>query len=144
MATPTRRRQRAEHDLLGQRLRQPGGGEHRKLDERHAQARPGAEPRHLRAYNETLAFDKTFTANESLPVDPGYTGYIWGEVPVIQYTGTMKIVVGNSTWIIDDMIVTSPDSSRTVTAFDTGTYAGYYPIGRPSQPPSSSSVHTTP
>lgn len=96
------------------------------------------------AYNETLAFDKTFTANESLPVNPGYTGYIWGQVPVIQYTGTMKIVVGNSTWIIDDMIVTSPDSSRTVTAFDTGTYAGYYPIGRPSQPPSSSSVHTTP
>lgn len=94
------------------------------------------------AYNQTLAFDKTFTAGESIPVNPGFTGYIWGQVPVVQYTGTMKIVVGNTTWNIDDYIVTSPDASRPLTSFTTGTYQGYYPIGEPDQAPAS--AHTAP
>jgi hypothetical protein len=87
------------------------------------------------AYNQTLAFDNTFTASESIAVNPGSTGYIWGQVPVIQYTGAMKIALGNTTWNIADMVVTSPDSTRTLTGFTTGTFKGYYPIGKPSQPP---------
>lgn len=87
------------------------------------------------AYGQTLAFDTTFSASEAIDVDPGDTGYIWGNVPVIKYTGTMKIVVGNTTWNITNMVLTSPDTSRALSSFITETLPGYYPIGKPSQPP---------
>jgi hypothetical protein len=89
------------------------------------------------AYNQTLAWDQTFSASESIAVNPSYTGYIWGQVPVIQYAGTMDIVVGNTTWDISNTVISSPDPSRSLSSFQTGTWLGYYPIGKPSQPPSS-------
>ena len=90
------------------------------------------------AYGQTLSFDTTFSASESIDVPPGDTGYIWGKVPVVQYTGTMKVVVGNTTWDITNMVLTSPDPSRALSSFTTTTVEGYYPIGKPSQPPAGS------
>ena len=89
-------------------------------------------------YSQTLAFDHTFTASESQQVDPGYTGYIWGQVPVIQYTGTMTISVGNTTWNITNFTVSSPDSTRALAQFVPLSYLGDFPIGTPDQPPASS------
>lgn len=87
------------------------------------------------AYSQTLAFDQTFTASESYQVDPGYTGYIWGYVPVLEYTGTLTIQVGNTTWDITNFTVTSPDSTRSLSDFHPQSYLGDYPIGTPDQPP---------
>ena len=94
------------------------------------------------AYGHDLAFDTNFTASEAIDVNPGYTGYIWGQVPVIKYTGTMKVVVGNTTWNIANMVLTSPDPSSALSRFVTGTYQGLYPIGRPDTPPAGTGTGT--
>lgn len=85
--------------------------------------------------DEELAFSQIFTSSQELPVDPGDTGYIWGQVPVIQYTGTMTVDVGNTTWTINNFTVTSPDTHGSLTGLKTATYHGQYPIGKPDQPP---------
>jgi hypothetical protein len=89
------------------------------------------------SWGQTLSFDHTFTSSESYQVDPGFTGYIWGEVPVLQYTGTMVIQVGNTTWDITNFTVTSPDAGGSLTSYSPASYAGYFPIGTPNQPPAS-------
>lgn len=85
--------------------------------------------------DEDLAFTEIFTASQDVVVNPGDTGYIWGMVPVIQYTGTMTIIVGNTTWTINNFTVTSPDTTSSLSGLQTTTLHGNYPIGKPDQPP---------
>lgn len=85
--------------------------------------------------DEELEFATVFTAADNLDVDPGDTGYIWGAVPVNLYSGTMTVDVGNTTWVINNFTVTSPDPKTPLSKFVSGTFHGYYPIGHPDQPP---------
>lgn len=80
-------------------------------------------------YGHELAFDTNFTASEAIDVNPSDTGYIWGRVPVIQYTGTMKVVVGNTTWTITNMVLTSPDTPPTGITEHAGHGSGHHHRG---------------
>lgn len=88
-----------------------------------------------KATGQTLSWDKTFSSSQSLDVAAGNTGYIWGQVPSLQYTGTMKVQVGNTTWNITNFTVTSPDPNGVLSIYHSGSWSGDYTKGMPSQPP---------
>jgi hypothetical protein len=87
-------------------------------------------------YGQSVSWTNTFSAGDSIGVNPGYTGYIWGDVPVIQYTGTMQVQLGNTTYEIQNAALSTPDPSRALSDFYAGTWLGNDPLGSPSQPPS--------
>ncbi|WP_080793648.1 hypothetical protein [Corynebacterium pacaense] len=88
-------------------------------------------------HESELSFSEVFHAEQEVTVAPGDTGYIWGAVPMITYTGAMTINVGNTTWTINNFAVNSPDIHTPLSRFTTTTYHGDYPIGRPDSPPAS-------
>lgn len=94
-------------------------------------------------YGQSVSWTNTFSAGDSIPVDPGYTGYIWGDVPVIQYTGVMQVQLGNTTYEIQNAALTTPDPSSALSDFYAGTWQGNDPLGSPSTPPSGTDPLTT-
>lgn len=88
-------------------------------------------------YGQSVTWQNTFTAGDSISVNPGDTGYIWGQVPVITYTGTMQVKLNNTTYDIVNSQVTTPDPSRTLSGFQSGTWTGNDPLHSPSGPPAS-------
>jgi hypothetical protein len=88
-------------------------------------------------YGQTVTWTNTFTAGASIPVDPGYTGYIWGNSPVINYSGTMQIKLGSTTYNIVNAGLATPDPSRALSDFNWGTYLGNDPLHSPDKPPAS-------
>ena len=86
-------------------------------------------------YGQSVTWQSSYSTSESVPIDPGYTGYIWGEVPQIQYTGTMKVTMGTTTYDIQNATLTEPDPTKTLTGFSTATRAGDDPLNSPSSPP---------
>jgi hypothetical protein len=87
------------------------------------------------AYSETVSFDKLYTVTDSISVPPGNTGYIWADIPVVQYGGTMTVKLGNSTWTVNDVVLTAPDPSQVATYLRQSAFPGEWPIGTPDTPP---------
>ncbi|WP_143336649.1 hypothetical protein [Corynebacterium pacaense] len=86
-------------------------------------------------YGEGTSFENTFTASEAIEVDPGYTGYIWGSIPVTTFAGTIQIKLGGSTYSVQQVQVNTPDASRPMSSFRAGTWAGEDPLNSPDTPP---------
>lgn len=86
-------------------------------------------------YGQSVSLQHTFTAGDSISVSPGYTGYIWGNSPVINYSGTMQLKLGNTTYDIVKAGLATPDPSRSLSDFNAGTWQGNDPLDSPDQPP---------
>ncbi|WP_143336648.1 hypothetical protein [Corynebacterium pacaense] len=87
-------------------------------------------------YGRKATWTNTFDAGVSEPVAPGYTGYIWGSVPVTIYQGTMNVKLGNSAYQIVNVSLNTPDSSRGISEFRWGSWLGNDPLNSPDSPPS--------
>ena len=86
-------------------------------------------------YGHGASWESMYTAGDSIPVPAGSTGYIWGKVPVITYTGTMAVHLNNTTYDIVNSVVTTPDPTRALSGFQAGSWAGHDPLSSPSTPP---------
>lgn len=92
---------------------------------------------------QSVNWGHTFTANVGIPVNPGYTGYIWGDVPVADYTGTMTIQLGNTTWNVTNTQFASPDPNGALSGFVTHSYLGNDPLNSPQTPPAALVIAAT-
>ena len=92
-------------------------------------------------YGQSVTWQNTFTASASIQVNPGSTGYIWGQVPQIEYTGTMQVSMGNTTYDIQNATLTTPDPTRALSDFHMGSWAGQDPLNSPTNPPANAVTH---
>ena len=65
-------------------------------------------------YGQSVHKDYTFQTNYSIPVAQGETGYIYGAIPKIQYTGTFTAVLGNTTFTLPGVSYLSPNTDSIV------------------------------
>lgn len=87
------------------------------------------------AYKQDIETSHSFDYAFKETLRPGTTSYVWGQVPVTKYTGTLSTTIGNTTWKITNYSTTTPDQTRTITSLSGATIDGYFPIGKPDARP---------
>jgi len=65
-------------------------------------------------YGQAYTTTYTFQTNYAIPVAQGETGYIYGAIPKIQYTGTFTAVLGNTTFTLPGVSYLSPNTDNIV------------------------------
>lgn len=66
------------------------------------------------SYSRSIATTDTWSTQAEKDVAPLTTGFIWGFAPVINYTGTFALRIGNTTFSASGARYSVPDKSRPI------------------------------
>ncbi len=83
----------------------------------------------------SVSLENEFSTSASVPVAAGHTAYIWGQIPVTNYTGTLQLKIGTSVFNIVNSSMKVPDSTRPLAGYLMATREGNDPLNSPDTPP---------
>lgn len=65
-------------------------------------------------YNQSISTTNTWSTQAELDVPSESTGFIWGFAPVVNYTGTFTLKIGNTTFSAPGATYSVPDKTRPI------------------------------
>ena len=61
------------------------------------------------AYGHEWTSSHEFDVSDTIEIEPGYTSYFYGQDPVVRYTGTVTVTMGQTTWKLHGVTFDTPD-----------------------------------